>query len=150
MKPEDIIENVVEAGNLKDNNVNTVVQWIVENEGKETLEKYIFAVEDDYFGTIVVPPRRKNQKELSFKQLKHSHLFDRLAFSYSNRGWYEESEQLLKKILERTPNDIGVIHDYGAMLANWTVALYLCWFPAHCQSATDYPQDCTHKKPTHS
>lgn len=122
MKPSEIIDKIVEEGNLKDRKVDNLVQWIVENEGKQTLSKYISAIKED--DVRPAEATSKNQKKIVFNQLKHSFFFDRLAVEYGKRGWFRESEQLFEAILKRTPKDIGPIHDYGAMLVNWTTGLY--------------------------
>ena len=63
MKPAKVIERIVKEGKLKDTSVRAVVQWIVENEGKETVSKYLDSIKEDEVGTKIATPIRKNRNK---------------------------------------------------------------------------------------
>jgi|GEM_PF-5578896 len=121
MKPTEIIDNIVKEGKLKDGTIGTVTEWIVQNQGKKTISKYLSAIDEDDILTLT--PEGKQQGKIVFKRLHHSPFFNGLAIKYSLNAWFDESEQIFKAILSRTPNDVDSILNYGAIIFNMTMAL---------------------------
>lgn len=122
MKPTEIIEKIVERGKLKEKSIGTLTEWIVKNQGKETVSEYLSAISEDEILTLT--PEGKQRGKIVFKRLSHSSFFNGLAIKYSEKEWFEESEQIFKAILTRTPNDIDSILNYGATILNMTLALH--------------------------
>ncbi len=122
MKPTEIIDKIVEEGKLKDKSIETLTEWIVKNEGKETVAKYLSAINEDEI--LVLTPERKEKGKVVFKRLKHRPFFNGLAIQYSEKGWFRESELIFDTILKRTPQDIESILNYGTFLMNMTLAFY--------------------------
>jgi len=122
MKPTEIIDRIVEEGKLKEKTIGTVTEWIVKNQGKETISEYLSAINED--DVLTLTPEGKQRGRIIFKRLKHSPFFNGLAVRYSERGWFKESERIFKALLARTPKDIDSNLNYGATLLGKTIALY--------------------------
>ena len=116
MKPEQIVAKIVEDGKLKDESIGTLTQWIIKNEGKETVSKYLQAIEDDEIRTLT--PEGKARGKVIFERLHYSPFFNGLAVRYSGKGWFDEARSIFEGILARTPNDVDTNLNYGATIVN--------------------------------
>jgi len=102
LKPLDLIDKIVKEGDLKDNSIGTFTDWIIKNEGKATLSKYIEAINEDDILTLT--PEGKQQNKIIFKRLHHSPFFNGLAIKYSMQEWFKEAEKIFKKGLTQKFN----------------------------------------------
>jgi len=116
MKTEELLDKIIREGKLKDNTILTLTEWIIENQGKETVSVYLSAINEDKILTLT--PKGKAQGKIVFKRLSHSPFFNGLAVKYFEKGWFNEAEQIFKAILSRTPNDMDSELNYGACLIN--------------------------------
>jgi hypothetical protein len=122
MKPSEIIDRIVNEGKLEDKSIGTLTDWIVENQGKETVSMYVSAIDEDEI--LDLTPEGKKRGKIFIKKLKFWNFFNGLGIKYSERGWFKESEQIFEAILKRTPNDVDSILNYGAATFNMILALY--------------------------
>ena len=83
MKPSEIIDNIVKEGKLKDRTIGTVTEWIVQNQGKETISKYLSAIDED--DVLTLTPEGKQRGKIVFKRLHHSP-FNVSLFLHSTGG----------------------------------------------------------------
>lgn len=122
MKTKQIIDEIVERGKLKDGSIGALTRWIIENEGKETVSKYLSAIKEDEILTLT--PEGKARGTIIFKGLHYGNFFNGLALRYSEKGWFEEAETIFKEILRITPNDVNTNLNYGATIVNKTLSHY--------------------------
>jgi len=123
MKLKQIIDEIMKRGELKDDSVGALTQWIVENEGKETLSKYLSGIKEDKVLKLT-PEKGRARGRIIFRALHYGNFFNGLALRYAQKGWFEQAEIIFKEILKRTPNDVNSNLNYGATIVNEILSHY--------------------------
>lgn len=116
MKLDEIIDRIVEEGNLPDRNKMIVVKWSIENKIEENFLNFISAIKEDNLQITDVQGR--GEKRISVKKLEHSEFFIFLANSYAQIRLFEKALKIFEEMHRKGSNESTMLNDYGAALLN--------------------------------
>lgn len=119
MKIRNILMKIAKETKSTKLNASQIANWILR---KEALGDLLSSINEDDF--MEIPLRKKFQKKKSINRLRNFNVFLGVAKELAKKGYTNESKEIYKSVLDRTPDDTSTLNDFGATILNEIVSVY--------------------------